>query len=804
MTKKIRQKLFQMVEIVMVVMVFSVFFFVTKVSAVGEQYPVDEQVVIGEFVYDDAYVATTTDCFLDIWAPYKDGNNELVPVVSNALMSTSTTGWHYYNFTGSSTPGIWPANMECGSVGVDLIKGDKTFVLTTTTVVQDVASAVWNTPTSTFNTIGSVGKHLVDTLDAAVSSIVSGGSLTAADVWSYSGRTLTSFGTLISDIWSNGTRTMTAFGNLAADVWNDTFAPTRALTTKSLGAGGNLATETYLDTATSTIVTEILNNQTLINNLNDISAADVWSYGTRNVSLTDPTEVWSVATSTLVAINNSVGKQLVENLDAKVSSSGSSLTAADVWAAGTRTLTDYSENNISAAVWANAGRTLTDYGNDITAADVWNVLSSTLTSDGTIGKQVASVSTSTIALAVWDSPSRTLTSFGTLVSDIWSNGSRTITSLGSVAADVWNDTFAPTRSLTDYATSTIAAGVWSNATRTLTYYGNDITAADVWAYIGSVVHSGGNGSWTVNMTDTQQILAGNQYRVKIYTSNAGQPADSFAAPQITIYDVNRNTIVSNISMTDIGTGIYEYVYSVPTLAAQGVWETIVTTEVTSGQVVTLSDYWEVRGAPAQVIINSITDNTVPSIAANVTISNEGTGGYEYLYEWCVVTSANNTCGGGDDVFYASAAKFIQANENWNTTLTADVANTGNYYFKLVVYFGTESSGSSRSFTAISNSTPPTPPGGGGGGGGGNNNPPTPVTPPATTTPIVPGICSGADLNHDNKVNSVDFSILLYFWKTRPPYLNACVDMNDDDKVDSVDFSILLYQWGSKGIPIIRK
>lgn len=208
MPRAIRKKIIlNIVETAIALVVFSFIFFVSQVSAAGEQYPVDEVVVVGEFVYDDAYVATTTDCFLDIWAPYLDGSDELVPIVTDALMSTSTTGWHYYNFVGSSTPGIWPATMECGSIGVDLIKGDKTFVLTTTTggsVTVDeaaIAAAVWNTATSTFVTIGSVGKHLVDTLDAAISSI-GGGSLTAADVWSYSGRTLTSFGTLVSDIWS--------------------------------------------------------------------------------------------------------------------------------------------------------------------------------------------------------------------------------------------------------------------------------------------------------------------------------------------------------------------------------------------------------------------------------------------------------------------------------------------------------------------------------------------------------------------------------------------------------------------------
>ena len=268
MPRAVRKKIiFNIVETTIILAFFSFIFFVSQVSAVEQEYPVDTVVPIGEFIYDDAYVATTTDCFVDIWAPYLDGNDELVPVISNVLMSTSTTGWHYYNYTGSSTPGTWPASIKCGTVGVDLIKGDKTFVLTTTTgsngtaTVDNaaIAAAVWNTATSTFVTIGSVGKHLVDTLDAAVSSIVSGGSLTAADVWSYSGRTLTDFGTLVADIWSYSTRTMTAFGNLAADVWNNTFAPTRSLTTKSLAGGGNIATESYTDIASSTLATKIEN-----------------------------------------------------------------------------------------------------------------------------------------------------------------------------------------------------------------------------------------------------------------------------------------------------------------------------------------------------------------------------------------------------------------------------------------------------------------------------------------------------------------------------------------------------------------
>jgi hypothetical protein len=43
---------------------------------------------------------------------------------------------------------------------------------------------------------------------------------TAADVWGYSSRTLTSFGTLVSDIWSHSSRTLTSFGTLVADIWS--------------------------------------------------------------------------------------------------------------------------------------------------------------------------------------------------------------------------------------------------------------------------------------------------------------------------------------------------------------------------------------------------------------------------------------------------------------------------------------------------------------------------------------------------------------------------------------------------------
>jgi hypothetical protein len=48
----------------------------------------------------------------------------------------------------------------------------------------------------------------------------------------------------------------------------------------------------------------------------------------------------------------------------------------------------------------------------------------------------------------------------------------------------------------------------------------------------------------------------------------------------------------------------------------------------------------------------------------------------------------------------------------------------------------------------------------------------------------------ADINHDGKVNLVDFSILLSHWETD----DADSDINQDGVVNLADFSIMLFSW----------
>ncbi len=744
---------------------------------------------------------------------------------------------------------------------------------------SSISAAVWTVPTSTFSQFGSIGNLIASNLDAQISSRGTS-TLSAADVWNAATRSLTDYSTssIALGVWANSARTLTSYGNdiTAADVWD---ALTSTLST--IGSIGSLLA-TNIDTAISTrgslanqstIITEVMANQTLISALNDISAADVWAYSGR--TLTDyatssiSAAVWAVPTSTFSEFG-SIGNLVATNLDTKISTRGTStLSAADVWNATTRSLTDYSTSSIALGVWSNAARTLTNYGNDITAFDVWNAVTSTLTTVGSIGNQLATnvdvaastraslavqtniynevlanqslisaldsisaadvwaysgrsltdYATSSISAAIWEIPTATLSQFGTVGRLLVDNLDAQVSTRGTStlsAADVWN---AATRSLTDYSTSSIALGVWANSARTLTDYGNNITAGDVWNVLTSTLSTVGSigvqftenidtaistraasvsedASWTVRMSDVDSVSAGKTYRTKVYLFDSQSvPTNPASVPEISLYDASRNVVVSSVAMSAVSTGIYEYTYSVANNAEGGLWEAVIETEVESGKIIETNDYWLVAASPAQVLINSMTDTLGPSVAANVTITNEGLSGYEYQYEWCIVTSVDNPCGGGNDTYHATAAKFINPGEDFNTTLTGTIAGAGSYYFKLVVYFGTESSGASRSFTATYTAPPDPTPGGGGGGGGGGGAFIPPTTPVVTPTTTPAGVCTGADFNHDTKVNSIDFSILLAFWKTAPPFRNPCVDVNVDTKVDSVDFSILMYNWG---------
>lgn len=841
-----------------------------------------DTITIGEFVYDDDLVASSTaGCIITIYDP----SNTLK--VNAAAMTGNVNGWTYYNYAIGlgEAEGNWPTFMTCGSISNgDLIRVDKTFVV---------------------------------------------------------GNTIAASSTIAEAVWGRSVRTLTGFGSLAADVWSDAFAPTRRLTDATLTGGGAIGTLSDIVSATSSLnailggqISSVSTQVTTVNNnalsasssLNALLGGQVTALSTQvgnassslyallNSSIGNVNSTVLTASSSLYALLNSQitsgNSQVISSLATTIGNASSSLytllgnaiTGVDTRVLNASTSlyallgTDVSSiltqvntantniANASSSLNAILSGQLTTIGNKIESAssslyalldgagggpvDLSSVLTKIDQASSSLNTQIiAAIQSASSSLAaeiltnrslisalnnisaadVWAVGTRSLTDYGTTTIasstayEVWNRAASQLTGVGTIgkrvadnldaaistrgtssltANDVWS---AATRSLTDYDESDIATAaataVWANGARTLTNYGNDITAADVWDVLtsslttvdsigkllatnidttissrASTAGTAGLGQWTVTMSDYSAVQAGETYRTRVQVLNGtSTPTAPFAAPTVTLYDPERNTVVSGVAMTNVSTGIYEYTYSVASSASQGVWEAVISTQVESGKTVTNNDYWIVAGSPAQVIINSVTTTAAPTVSANVTITNEGLAGYEYQYEWCVVGTVDNACGGGDDVYRGTGAKFINPGEDFNTNLTATVPNAGSYYFKLVVYFGTERSGSSRTFTIAGSGGSGGSGGGGGGGGGGSpSNPPT------------SGACKGADLNGDNRVNSVDFSILLAFWRKVPPFTNTCVDINKDQKVNSVDFSILLSQWGTAGTAYVPR
>ncbi len=121
---------------------------------------------------------------------------------------------------------------------------------------------------------------------------------------------------------------------------------------------------------------------------------------------------------------------------------------------------------------------------------------------------------------------------------------------------------------------------------------------------------------------------------------------------------------------------------------------------TIGQSVPSDTTTATPGEPAQVIIQNFSNLTVPNIIANIRITNEGISNYEYQYTWCLTDSAENLCGGGDDLWSGTAAKLINHGENYDVPLTSTMLIPGNYYFHIKVLYGSNSSNAYQSFTAL--------------------------------------------------------------------------------------------------------
>lgn len=153
---------------------------------------------IGEFLYNDDYsVLTGQTCTLT--AKYPDGTAFL----TSAAMTGRADGWYSYDATLGTTEGLYAASICC-------------------------------TPSS--------GRMC---LDKSFEVKVDSTTLTPADIWGYSNRTLTSYGNLVSDVWGYSSRSLTTFGSLISDIWgysSKTLTSFGSLVTDILGNGSTTST----------------------------------------------------------------------------------------------------------------------------------------------------------------------------------------------------------------------------------------------------------------------------------------------------------------------------------------------------------------------------------------------------------------------------------------------------------------------------------------------------------------------------------------------------------------------------------
>lgn len=759
-----------------------------------------DSVTIGEFVYDDDMQPTTTACTIDIYFPDRT-------VAYSGSMDVSSTGWHYYTISSVDVPGTWPAVMTCGSVVTgDLAHLDKSFKVgyapvSTTPIATAVSNAVWENATRTLTDMstGSVAtavweKEARTLTDYSTTSI-------AQSVWGITGRTLSGFGDLVANIWDSATADFTKVGsfgkrlgdlsfvNIAGAVWGNTYNTVRQLTDSALDSlsGGSLATESNITNASSSLASLIsgisLDTTGLATSASIVTLSEQLTAASTSLALTIPSSINAYTSSTV----NNASSSLLALLSGLMTSNTDIVTSTinNAIASASSSLSiqiDNASSSLSSQI-AFASSTLYSTLN----ASILSSSSSFASLIGAISLDTSGLATSASIVTL----SEQLTSASTsLAINIPSSISVTINNVSSSLASLIT------------ATGDTLGGKIDNASSSLS---------------GQTEINGSLGSWNVAMSNVDRVLIGQKYKAKVYVTNyKSVPTNSSIVPKISLYNNNGNLVTENISMTlGTSTGSYSYNYTIPDLS-EGLWEAEVKTEVESGKIIITNDYFAIEGSPAEVRVNTVSDAVAVSggleVTANIKITNEGNADYEYHYEWCTVSNVNDICRGGHDLFYGSNSKLIEVGSSTVENLTATVPSAGNYYFKLVVYYGMEKSGASRYFTATTPVVPATcgngscsgsetcstcpadcgacSPGGGGGGGGGS-------PPPVIVATSTPATCDGADFNHDKKVNSIDFSILLAFWKTIWPFKNSCVDINKDKQVNSVDFSILMYQWGNK-------
>ena len=333
------------------------------------------------------------------------GLTAIPAVATGSLGAIPTTGTGANQIQVNGSGAISTVNTVSGSVGsvAGNVSGSVASVVGNVggNVVGSVGSLtatavgnIWNTLTSGLTTVGSIGKLLVDNVNATISS-----RATDAGVWAVGTRTLTA-GTNI--VLAKGTG-ITGFNDISAtDVW--------AAGTRTLSSGANI----------------VLAKGTGITGFNDITAQSVWD----------------VQTSAITAVN-SIGVQLKTNIDVATSTRMATFTYT----------TPPTVAQIADGVWdealsghLTAGSTGSALNSASSSGDPWNTLLPGAYGAGTagniLGNRLDTTVSSRLASASYTAPP----SAATIATQVWSEtlpGTYTVNQAGyklnaaGSAADPW-------------------------------------------------------------------------------------------------------------------------------------------------------------------------------------------------------------------------------------------------------------------------------------------------------------------------------------------------------------------------------
>ena len=220
------------------------------------------------------------------------------------------------------------------------------------------------------------------------------------------------------------------------------------------------------------------------------------------------------------------------------------------------------------------------------------------------------------------------------------------------------------------------------------YYSNSWNSSNMNIQVTSAV----GGGYELDVSGYPEVQTSNSYYSEAYFKQSGV----YAAPdsiKVSIYDSSGNLQISPVDMSTKQTGIYNYTYSVPALAATGQWETRVNATKSSVSYYA-RQFWKLVGALFDVRDIVIIDTNVSHLNISVTVENKGSVAVDLFLQWNLTrTDTNQQLDSKLNTIGVGAGESITKDYSPSTTYLGQVKITF-----LGRYSGTETAGAYSIFT----------------------------------------------------------------------------------------------------------